>query len=97
MGSLLLRHANVLVTMDDDGTEIADGAMLVVDGFIERTGRTEDLPDSADEVVDLRGHVVLPGLVNTHHHFYQTLTRAVPAAQDGEPGLDSPEIPCATC
>jgi 8-oxoguanine deaminase len=82
MGSLLLRHADVLVTMDDDGTEIADGAMLVVDGFIERTGRTEDLPDSADEVVDLRGHVVLPGLVNTHHHFYQTLTRAVPAAQD---------------
>ena len=41
-----------------------------------------DLPESADEVLDLRGHVVLPGLVNTHHHFYQTLTRAVPAAQD---------------
>lgn len=41
-----------------------------------------ELPQTADEVLDLKGHIVLPGLVNTHHHFYQTLTRAVPAAQD---------------
>jgi cytosine/adenosine deaminase-related metal-dependent hydrolase len=40
------------------------------------------LPTTADEILDLRGHIVLPGLINIHHHFYQTLTRAVPAAQD---------------
>ena len=79
---MLLRNAEVLVTMDDGGTEIVDGGLYAVDGFIERVGASSDLPDTADEVVDARGHVVLPGLVNTHHHFYQTLTRAVPGAQD---------------
>lgn len=68
--------------MDDDGTEIPDGGLFVVNGFIEQVGPTADLPDTADEVVDLSGHVVLPGLINTHHHFYQTLTRAVPGAQN---------------
>ncbi len=82
MSTLLVRHAHVLATMDDDGTEIADGGLFAVDGFIKQVGRTADLPDTADEVVDLSGHVVLPGLINTHHHFYQTLTRAVPGAQD---------------
>jgi len=48
-------------------------------------GKTVDLPASADQVLDLKGrHVVLPGLVNTHHHFYQTLTRAIPAAQNAD-------------
>jgi cytosine/adenosine deaminase-related metal-dependent hydrolase len=82
MSTLLIKHADVLVTMDDNRTEVADGAMFVIDGFIDRVGPTEDLPESADEVVDLSGHVALPGLINTHHHFYQTLTRAVPGAQD---------------
>jgi 8-oxoguanine deaminase len=45
-------------------------------------GPTRELPQTADEVLDLRDHIILPGLVNTHHHFYQTLTRAVPAAQN---------------
>jgi 8-oxoguanine deaminase len=80
--SLLIKHATVLATMDDAGTEIDDGALYAVDGWIEQIGVTADLPDDADEVLDLSGHVVLPGLVNTHHHFYQTLTRAVPGAQD---------------
>ena len=80
MGTLLARHALVLVTMD--GAEIEDGALYVRDGWIEAVGPSSDLPDTADEVVDLSGHVVLPGLVNTHHHLYQTLTRVVPGAQD---------------
>src|SRR5258706_8992357 len=82
MPTLLIRHADVLVTMDGERREIADGALLVRDGLIEQVGPTAALPASADEVLDLSGHVVLPGLVNTHHHLYQTLTRAVPAAQD---------------
>jgi len=82
MSTLLVRHAQVLATMDDGDTEIPDGGLYAVDGFIKQVGPTADLPDTADEVVDLPGHVVLPGLVNTHHHFYQTLTRAVPGAQD---------------
>ncbi len=68
--------------MDDAGTEIDDGGLYVVDGWIEQVGPTVDLPDDADEVLDLSGHVVFPGLINTHHHFYQTLTRAVPEAQN---------------
>jgi cytosine/adenosine deaminase-related metal-dependent hydrolase len=63
--------------------ELRDAAVLLRDHVIERVGRTTELPCVADEVIDLKGtHVVLPGLVNTHHHFYQTLTRAIPAAQN---------------
>ncbi|KAF0106715.1 MAG: hydroxyatrazine ethylaminohydrolase [Anaerolineaceae bacterium] len=68
--------------MDDRQREIPDGGLFIRDGFIEAVGQVSDLPNTADETLDLRGHLVLPGLVNTHHHFYQTLTRAVPAAQD---------------
>ncbi|MCJ7700531.1 MAG: 8-oxoguanine deaminase, partial [Anaerolineales bacterium] len=68
--------------MDDHRREIADGGLFIRDGFIERVGPTLELPETADEVLDLRGHLVLPGLINTHHHFYQTLTRVVPDAQD---------------
>ncbi|HTX78397.1 MAG TPA: 8-oxoguanine deaminase, partial [Longilinea sp.] len=82
MASLLVRHAAVLVTMDGKRREIADGGLFARDGFIEVVGNTEALPASADVVLDLKGHIVLPGLINTHHHFYQTLTRAVPAAQN---------------
>jgi 8-oxoguanine deaminase len=80
MGTLLVRHAEVLVTMEGD--EVADGALFARDGWIEQVGPTPELPAEADEVADVRGHVVLPGLVNTHHHLYQTLTRVVPSAQD---------------
>lgn len=82
--TLLARHADVLVTMDDARREIADGAVFVRGNRIERVGRTDELPASADTVIELKGHVLLPGLVNTHHHMFQTLTRVVPAAQDSE-------------
>jgi len=72
----------LVATMDNARREIADGAVLVRGNVIEAVGASADLPDSADEVIDLAGHVVVPGLVNTHHHLFQTLTRAMPAAQD---------------
>jgi 8-oxoguanine deaminase len=80
MSTLLIRNARALVTMD--GREIAHGGLYARDGWIEQVGPSDDLPGTADEIVDLTGHVVLPGLVNTHHHLYQTLTRAFPGAQD---------------
>jgi 8-oxoguanine deaminase len=82
MSTKLLRHAAVLVTMDDQRREIVDGGLFIRDHVIEAVGRTAELPPTADEIIDLTDHILLPGLVNTHHHLYQTLTRAVPAAQD---------------
>lgn len=82
MSTLLVRNAALLVTMDDQRREITDGGLYIRDGFIEQVGKTADLPVSADRILDLSGQIVLPGLINTHHHFYQTLTRAIPAAQN---------------
>mgnify|MGYP001821645990 FL=1 len=82
MTTLLIKNATVLATMDGDRREIAGGGFYAVDGFVEQVGPSERLPTTADDVLDLDGYVVLPGLINTHHHFYQTLTRAVPGAQD---------------
>jgi len=68
--------------MDDQRREISDGGLFIRDGFLEQVGPSAELPSSADDILDLQGCIVLPGLINTHHHFYQTLTRAVPAAQN---------------
>ncbi|VVD59165.1 8-oxoguanine deaminase [Pandoraea morbifera] len=84
MKTLLVKNADVLVTMDAGRREIARGGLYVEDNRIVAVGTSDALPSSADEVLDLTGHVVIPGLVNTHHHMYQSLTRALPAAQDGE-------------
>jgi cytosine/adenosine deaminase-related metal-dependent hydrolase len=82
MTTLLLKNATLLVTMDDALRRIAGGGLFVRDNVIEAVGPTEELPAEADQVIDATDMVVLPGLINTHHHLYQTLTRNVPAAQD---------------
>ncbi|MEM9007830.1 MAG: 8-oxoguanine deaminase [Cyanobacteria bacterium P01_F01_bin.86] len=85
MATLLVKNIHTLATFDDAQNEIRRGALFVRDNVIEQVGTTAALPDTADEVLDLGDrHVVLPGLVNTHHHFFQTLTRAYPPAQDKE-------------
>ncbi len=85
MATLLVKNIHTLVTMDEQRRELKNAAIFARDGVIEQVGATADLPDTADEVLDLKGrHVVMPGLVNTHHHFYQTLTRVIPGAQHHE-------------
>jgi cytosine/adenosine deaminase-related metal-dependent hydrolase len=69
--------------MDDARREIPQGGLFIRDGFIEQAGDSKTLPQQADEIVDLAGHIVLPGLVNTHHHLFQTLDRAFPPSQNG--------------
>ncbi len=80
MSTLLLKHADLLVTMDAARQRIPDGGLFVRDNEIVQAGPTADLPDTADTVIDAAGMIVLPGLVNTHHHLCQTLTRCI--AQD---------------
>lgn len=82
MSTLLVKNVEMLVTMDDQRRELKHASLYIKDGFIQAIGTAKDLPQTADEIIDLSGHIVFPGLVNTHHHFYQTLTRAVPKAQD---------------
>ncbi|WP_417262770.1 8-oxoguanine deaminase [Celeribacter sp.] len=81
----LIRNADVILTMDDtakkgEWQEIKGGDILVRDGVIEAVGK--GLYDDDAQIIDAEGCLVTPGLVNTHHHLYQTLTRAVPEAQD---------------
>jgi cytosine/adenosine deaminase-related metal-dependent hydrolase len=84
MTTTLIQHAEVLVTMDAARREISDGGLFIRKNVIEQVGSSAELPNQADQVIDLRGHIVMPGLINTHHHMYQTLTRAVPAAQNAD-------------
>ncbi|MEM9152859.1 MAG: amidohydrolase family protein, partial [Cyanobacteria bacterium P01_F01_bin.3] len=83
MSTRLVKNIHTLVTMDDERRELRNGALFIRDNVIEQVGTTDLLPAAADDVLDLKGrHVVVPGFVNTHHHFFQVLTRAVPAAQN---------------
>jgi len=75
----LVQNAKLVLTMDAGLSELKEADILIEDGVI--TGIGSGL-SGADEVIDARGCLVTPGLVNTHHHLYQTLTRAVPGGQD---------------
>lgn len=82
MATLLVKNATVVATMDDERREIAGGGLFIRDNVIEQVGPTAELTSEADRILDLSDHVILPGLVNTHHHLYQSLTRVL--AQDAD-------------
>jgi len=82
--TLLVKNARVVVTHDAQRRQIYGGGLFVRDQVIEKVGKTEQMPEEADQVIDAQGLAIVPGLVNTHHHFYQTLTRAVPGSQNEE-------------
>ncbi|MFT7402286.1 MAG: 8-oxoguanine deaminase, partial [Hydrogenophaga sp.] len=90
--TLLIHNATCLATFDhaepQQGRELKDASLFVRGNRIEWIGPAAELPpalrDEASEVIDARGHLVTPGLVNTHHHMYQSLTRAMPGVQNAE-------------
>ncbi|MBL7164587.1 MAG: 8-oxoguanine deaminase [Anaerolineales bacterium] len=84
MGTMLVKNPDLIITMDGGRSRIQSGSIFVRDNVIEKIGRADELPSDADVVIDATGMAILPGLINTHHHFYQTLTRAVPGSQDEE-------------
>ena len=81
MSTLLVRHIQHLITMNTERQQLKDAAIYVRDNVIDYVGLTAELPparfDQADRVIDARGLIIMPGLINTHHHLYQTLTRCI--------------------
>jgi 8-oxoguanine deaminase len=88
MRTLLIRDAACIATFDParpaQTRELRNASLYIRGNRIDAIGPADTLPATADEVIDARGHLVTPGLVNTHHHMYQSLTRAIPAVQDAE-------------
>jgi cytosine/adenosine deaminase-related metal-dependent hydrolase len=81
MATLLIKNARNIITMDDKRSVFPGGSLYAVDQEIIAIGH--DIPyETADTVIDATGKIVYPGLINTHHHLYQNLTRNIPFAQN---------------
>lgn len=81
MASLLIKNASAIITCDDKDSVLEGANLLICDGVITYMG-----PDvqPADTVIDAKGCIVYPGLINTHHHLYQTFSRNLPQVQNME-------------
>ena len=84
MTTLLIHNAHTIATLNDAGDELRNASIYVRDNRIEAIGPAVELPQTADKVINAQHHVVIPGMVNTHHHMCQSLTRAIPAVQNAE-------------
>ena len=80
---LLVRNAKLVATCDDDGRELAGGWVAITGGLVSGVGSSTDPAPAAAETIDASGCLVTPGLVNTHHHIYQNLTRSYGPAING--------------
>ena len=88
MRTLLIQNARCIATFDESRPlaeqQLRDASLLIQGNTITAIGPAAALPQTADEVINARGHLVTPGLINTHHHMYQSLTRAIPLVQNAE-------------
>jgi cytosine/adenosine deaminase-related metal-dependent hydrolase len=84
MTTLLIHNAHTIATLNDAGDELSNASIYVRNNCIEAIGPAHALPSTADRVIDAEHHVVIPGMVNTHHHMSQSLTRAIPGVQNAE-------------
>ncbi|MDP6583553.1 MAG: 8-oxoguanine deaminase, partial [Anaerolineales bacterium] len=83
MSNLILNNIGLVVTMDDERSELSNVNIVIRDGIIDKIGVSSDQTQiTGVPTVDMSGYAVFPGLINTHHHLYQTLTRAIPGAQN---------------
>jgi 8-oxoguanine deaminase len=86
--TLLIRNAQCIATMDHadarQARELRNASILIEGQNIVAIGAAADLVTQADEVIDASHHLVTPGLINTHHHMFQSLTRAIPEVQNAE-------------
>ena len=88
MPTLLIKNARLIATFDAahpaQARELPHASVFIRDHRIAALGPAAELPQTADEVIDAHHHLVMPGLINTHHHMFQSLTRALPAVQNAE-------------
>jgi cytosine/adenosine deaminase-related metal-dependent hydrolase len=84
MTTLLIHNAHTIATLNDAGDELRNASVFVRDKRIEAIGPASQLPHTADRVIQAEHHVLIPGMVNTHHHMSQSLTRAIPSVQNAE-------------
>lgn len=80
----LIKNIDILATFDKDGRELKNAYVKIENNIIKVIGTGEPPQEEFDRVVDAKGMVILPGFVNTHHHFYQSLFRAIPEVQDAK-------------
>jgi len=80
---LLVAGAHLVATMDAEAREIPDGWVAITDGLVSAVGGPADTPPGASRILRADGCLVTPGLINTHHHMYQNLTRSYKPAVNG--------------